>query len=269
MTTGRTIVITGASSGIGAAAARAVHEQGWRVVVTGRDPQRLAAVATSVDAEPLVADFAVLDDVRKLADDILACCPRIDVLANNAGGQWSGRPATVDGHSKNFQVNYLAPYLLTRLLQQRLVDSAAAVISTTSTSHRAGRLDPDHPDVRGGHKAYGDAKLANILMTREIDRRWGPQGVRSAAFHPGIVATSFGRDVPFLKFLTSSPVKYVARSPRSGAQTLLWLASTDAWPSGEYFADRKRAQASADAYRDDLARALWDRTAALVGLETT
>jgi NAD(P)-dependent dehydrogenase (short-subunit alcohol dehydrogenase family) len=123
---GRTIVITGASDGLGAAAAKRLSRSGENVVVVGRSPQKTKAVATEIGADYLLADFTDLVQVRALAEQLLARYPRIDVLANNAGGIMAEREVTVDGHEKTFQVNHLAPFLLTTLLLDRLVEARPA-----------------------------------------------------------------------------------------------------------------------------------------------
>src|SRR3954447_11972948 len=130
---GKTIVITGASAGVGAAAARQLADLGADVVVVGRSPDKTAAVARSIGTEPLVADFARLSDVRRLAEQLLERCPKIDVLANNAGGIFPRRTVTEDGHELTFQVNHLAPFLLTALLRDRLVETGGSRVITTSS----------------------------------------------------------------------------------------------------------------------------------------
>nr|MDT0667841.1 SDR family NAD(P)-dependent oxidoreductase [Micromonospora sp. DSM 115978] len=124
---GRTVVVTGASDGIGAAAARRLAQSGETVVLVGRAPAKTAAVAAEIGADHFVADFAELAQVRRLATELLDRCPRIDVLANNAGGIMGDRALTADGHELTFQVNHLAPFLLTVLLMDRLVESTASV----------------------------------------------------------------------------------------------------------------------------------------------
>ena len=268
----RTIVITGASDGIGAAAARALAATGDQVVVVGWSPQKTAAVAAELGVASYVADFARLDEVRELAATLLAEHPRIDVLANNAGGIMGDRTETIDGHEKTFQVNHLAPFLLTTLLLDRLVDSHARVITTSSVANRLfGHLEIDDLDARTGYrpnKAYGDAKLANILFTRELNRRYSPAGISAASFHPGGVATNFAADSTSpMRIVYTSVLKRLLISPEKGADTLVWLATSEPgsqWVSGEYYEKRKIAKANAQASDADLARELWDRSAAMV-----
>ncbi|PVU84286.1 short-chain dehydrogenase (plasmid) [Cellulomonas sp. WB94] len=269
----RTIVITGASDGIGAAAARELARTGDRVVVVGRSAEKTRAVAAELGAEAFLADFARLDDVRELADRLLEAYPRIDVLANNAGGIMGERADTVDGHEKTFQVNHLAPFLLTTLLLERLIESSGRVIATSSVANSAfGHLEIDDLDARekySTNKAYGDSKLANILFTKELDTRYADRGLTTASFHPGGVATNFAADSTSpMRFVYNTVLRRVLISPEKGADTLVWLATSEPgadWVSGEYYVKRKVAKANPQAYDADLARELWDRSAAMVG----
>ena len=271
---GRTIIITGASDGIGAAAARALAAGGDTVVVVGRSPKKTAAVAEELGVDHLIADFAKLDDVRALAATILERYPRIDVLANNAGGIMGDREITVDGFEKTFQVNHLAPFLLTALLGERLVSSRATVIATASVANRLyGHLDLDdlgNERSYSPNKAYGDAKLANILFARELDRRYGEAGIASVSFHPGVVRTGFATE-------STSPMRFFYNAfgffllrPAKGADTLVWLATTTPgtdWKTGGFYTKRK-LDFTTNPQADDaaLASALWERSAALVGV---
>jgi NAD(P)-dependent dehydrogenase (short-subunit alcohol dehydrogenase family) len=271
----RTIVITGASDGIGAAAARKLSGLGEKVIVVGRSREKTASVANETGSDFFVADFARLDDVRALASALLAKYPRIDVLANNAGGIMGNREETVDGHEKTFQVNHLAPFLLTKLLLDRLVESKAMVLNTSSVANQLfGRIDIEDLEARTGYspnKAYGDSKLANILFTRELHRRYHGQGIHTAAFHPGNVATNFSSgSTSAMRFLYQTFLKRLFLiAPEKGADTLVWLArsrpGTD-WISGEYYYKRKIEKANKQAYDADLALQLWKRSAVMVGV---
>lgn len=270
--TGKTVVVTGASAGIGAAAARQLYALGAKVIPVGRDAARTAAVAAEVGSDPLLADFTRLDDVRRLAADLKDIGP-IDVLVNNAGGTWPERLLTVDGHERVFQVNHLAPYLLTRLLHDQLVATSARVVTTSSAAHSAGRLDLANLDSANGwrsFRAYGTSKLANILFTHELALRWRGDGVTATCLHPGVVASDFGRDSGFLGLIYRSPLKRFLRNADAGADTLVWLAAADPseWANGRYYADRKVGSASKQAQDPALASTLWDASARLVGLPT-
>lgn len=207
-----TIVITGASDGIGAATARQLAGQGSRLLLVGRSPEKTAAVARDIGAEYFVADFARLDDVRRLAAELSEATIEhgIDALANNAGGIFGDRTPTVDGFEKTMQVNHLAPFLLTNLLLPRLMPGGASVVNTSSVAHRLfGHLDVEDLDNARRYsprKAYGDAKLANVLFTRSLHVKFHGQGLSSAAFHPGLVRTSFSTG-------SRSPMRWLYQSP--------------------------------------------------------
>ncbi|ANP72381.1 SDR family NAD(P)-dependent oxidoreductase [Cryobacterium arcticum] len=270
----RTIVITGASDGIGAAAARALSGSGNRVVIVGRSPERTQAIAAELGADHFIADFSRLAEVRTLASDLLKRYPRIDVLANNAGGIMGDRELTVDGHEKTMQVNHLAPFLLTTLLMDRLLASRAAVINTSSAANRFGRINLDDLDNErkySANKAYGDAKLANILFTRELHRRYNALGLVTAAFHPGVVATSFSTgSTSVMRFIYQTALKRMLITPEKGADTLIWLASTAAgvdWQSGEFYEKRRVQTANRQAADAGLATALWERSADMVATD--
>ena len=169
----KTIVLTGASSGLGAIAARELAKDGWDVAVVGRNPERTNAVASAIGGTPFIADYDRLDDVRALAAALLATYPTIDVLANNAGGLVGKRGVTADGNERTFQHNHLAPFLLTGLLTERLEASQARVIGTASVANRLGhiRLDDLNWTRRayfGGWRAYGTSKIETILFAREL-----------------------------------------------------------------------------------------------------
>ncbi|WP_200944316.1 SDR family NAD(P)-dependent oxidoreductase [Geodermatophilus sp. Leaf369] len=272
---GRVVVVTGASDGIGAAAARRLHRDGAHVVVVGRSPEKTAAVAAELPgSEPLTADFARLDDVRALAAAIAARHPRVDVLCNNAGASFGRRRLTVDGHETTFQVDHLAGYLLTRLLEPQLRAARGRVVHTASFMHRFGwvprgrlaRAFESRPPYVA-NRAYAKAKFANVLTTRELARRWGPD-VSSTCYDPGAVASSFGvasGGVVGLAFRT--PLTAFFRTPAHGADTMVWLATApEGWRNGGYHVDRSPGLTLLAAKDDRRARELWDLSADLVGL---
>ncbi|MBW0013529.1 SDR family NAD(P)-dependent oxidoreductase [Mycobacterium sp.] len=271
--TRRTIVITGASDGIGAAAARRLRRSGENVVVVGRSQSKTAAVAAELDADSFVADFADLSQVRALADKIRSEYPRVDVLANNAGGMFAKARRTVDGHEATFQVNYLAPFLLTTQLMELLVDSRAIVVNTTSNSQKLlPRVSIDDFETtvqRRPSIAYALTKLAIILFTRELHRRYHAAGLSAATFHPGYVNSNFGdaSGSRFLLFMKQHvPITaHLTATADQGADQLVWLASSDPgvdWTAGEYYSKGKIAKANHAAYDSELARELWDRSVA-------
>jgi NAD(P)-dependent dehydrogenase (short-subunit alcohol dehydrogenase family) len=274
----RVIVLTGGSSGIGAAAAGVLAAQGAHIAVVGRNRERTTEVAGRVGGEAFFADYDHLDDVRGLAATLLARYDRIDVLANNAGGLISHRTMTVDGHERTFQSNHLAPFLLTNLLLPRLIENAAdapvRVISTASMANLFGRLRLDDVDWQkrawlGGWRAYGSAKLANILFIRELAERTTGTGIEAFSFHPGTVVTSFGATSPLIRFGNLVTGGRYGISAPSGAMPLIALAGPApvGAPSGTYF-DRMtpNGKVSARARDPQLARDLWALSARLVGL---
>ncbi|WP_110239127.1 SDR family NAD(P)-dependent oxidoreductase [Nocardioides gilvus] len=271
----RTIVITGASDGIGTAAAREFKKRGEDVVLVGRDPRKTEAVGRELDVPFHVADYADLDQVRKLAAELYEY-PRIDVLANNAGGIMGERMVTGDGFEKTFQVNHLAGFLLTHLLMPKLISSQATVIQTSS---QAARVFSDfHIDdlqnerSYSPHKAYGNGKLANILFTRELHRRYATQGIAAVAFHPGVVGTNFANETgSVLRFVYHTPVvkNLFTISPQKGASQLIWLAEGTPmvdWEPGAYYEKQKVARTSRVAYDEDVARKLWDESVRMLGV---
>ncbi|HYS35831.1 MAG TPA: SDR family NAD(P)-dependent oxidoreductase [Pseudonocardiaceae bacterium] len=275
---GRTVVVTGASAGIGAAAARQFADLGATVAVVGRSAQKTAAAAAALGAQAHLVDHSRLDDVRRLADELLARYPRIDILANNAGGVFTRRTTTADGHEMTFQVNHLAPFLLTNLLLDRLTAApdGARVINTASTAYRTARLDLNDLDrARGrysGSRTYGATKLANILFTRELARRTQGTGLTTSAFHPGTVASDIGREggLPGLLF-GSRLSKMLLSTPAQGAEPLVRLATTvdTHTANGQYFhrftpEDPKNKQAT----DPHLAQQLWEYSAQLTGVRT-
>lgn len=272
--TGRTVVVTGASSGIGAAMATRLHRLGATVVPVGRSPEKTAAVARGLGVEPETVDLADLATVRELAARLLGRLDRIDVLVNNAGVSPAQRRVTRDGHEMTFQVNHLGPFLLTGLLRERLQASGARVVTTSSNGNRAGRVDLGDLDAVRRYRSiqvYGTSKLENILFTRELARQAHGTGLTATTFHPGFVATDFGRDLPPAARVVGRLLQRVARTPEQGADTGVWLAAApaDQWRSGGYYANRREATPNPQARDELLGRQLWARSAELVGLPDT
>jgi NAD(P)-dependent dehydrogenase (short-subunit alcohol dehydrogenase family) len=264
------IIVTGATSGIGLAAAEEFARRGARLALVGRDQGRLDDATHRVrdiaGERPDVfrADFAVLDDVRRLAQELRAAYPRISVLANNAGAIVLTSTTTVDGFELSMQANHLAPFLLTSLLRDR-VDR---VVVTASGAHRSGVLDPANLNATlAGYRpmrAYGTSKQANILFAAEAARRW-PE-LLTTSFHPGVVRTRFGGDSRFIAF--GMRIAPGLRTPARGAETLVWLAyeKRERLINGGYYADRRLRRPRAHAADPALAARLWDASAAAVGL---
>ena len=277
---GKTVLVTGATSGIGRATAAGLAGLGANVVLVGRDRQKAEATATAIkeetgnDAvEPLIADLASQASVRKLAAEYSARFPRLDVLINNAGVFLAHRRTTVDGLEYTFAVNHLAPFLLTDLLQDLLISSAPArVVTVSSEAQRMGRIDFD--DLQGerdyrGQAAYNQSKLANILFTYELARRLEGTGVTANVLHPGLVRSNFGHEDP------TPPIRLVIRfmgplmlSPERGARTSIYLASSHDVENvtGTYFTKSKPIRSSSRSYDHAVAQRLWQVSADLVGL---
>lgn len=271
---GKTIVITGASDGIGAAAARRLHRDGHTVVLVGRSAEKTATIADSIGAHWFTADFGDLAQVRSLAAVLADAYPRIDVLANNAGGIMSERAETIDGFERTFQVNHLAPFLLTTDLMPTLIAGRATVIQTASLAARVfSRFDIE--DLQNARKyapqrAYGNAKLANILFTVELQRRFGDAGISAAAFHPGIVGTGFANDTTHvMRWLYHGPLQRLFTvSPERGADQLVWLAEGvpgRTFAPGAYYESRAIPnRVSPEVHDPWIARELWERSAELL-----
>ena len=268
---GKTIVITGGSSGIGAAAARAVRQMGARVVITGRS-QRTRTLADEIGGDHYLVDYSRFSDVRGFAQALLERYHRIDVLVNNVGGVIARRRITPDGHEMTLQVNHLSGFLLTNLLRRRLEESNAVVINTSSAANRFGHIDFDDLERErhyGAFRAYGTAKLMNILHAIEISRRF--EGVSAASFHPGNVATGFAREgSAIFKLIYETPLKHLFLiSPEKGAGTLLWLIAGEPgkdWIPGEYYDKRKPGRKNRQV-SSSVAQQLWDASERLIGVE--
>ena len=259
----RTVVVTGASSGIGLAAAVALARAGDDVVLLGRDPRRLTEAVSRVreaggrTPASYRADFAVLDEVRAAGARLAAEHERIDVLANNAGQLAPARRLTVDGFDPCVQVNHLAGFLLTHLLLDRLRAAAPARIITTGSAAEAwGTLDVRRPGRRQLSRwaAYGASKQANLLFTIEAARRWAPYGIVPTCFFPGLIRSGFGRRSPMFAL-----GRLIFPSSERGADTLLWLADDPAAAvPGGYFAWRRPFGATGRSVDPDRARRLWE-----------
>jgi NAD(P)-dependent dehydrogenase (short-subunit alcohol dehydrogenase family) len=270
------VLLTGATRGIGRAAAIELGRQGIEVALVGRELERVEAVAREVEAAgggaPVhqhVADLTLMAEVRTLAEEVEERHEHIDVLANNAGALFASRRETAEGFERTFALNHLAPFLLTNLLRARL--DGGRVVTTASDAHETGRLDLDDlqsEDSYSAMRVYGTSKLCNILFTRELARR-APE-LHANCFHPGVVRTGFGKNENGLwKVLTTLGAPFF-RSPQRGATSLVWLAVSEqaATLTGEYVVDEKVTAPSAQTQDDTLAAELWERSARLVGLST-
>jgi NAD(P)-dependent dehydrogenase (short-subunit alcohol dehydrogenase family) len=274
---GKTCVITGATSGIGLAAAEALAARGARLALIARDRARgeaalarVRAAAPDVRATVHYADLLRMGEVRRLGADLLAAYPRIDALVNNAGALFQHREVTEDGLERTFALNHVAYFLLTQLLRDRLVASAARVVSVASRAHERAVLDFDDLNLERGYSgwtAYCRSKLANILFTRELARRLAGTGVTANSLHPGFVASRFGDNNrgPF-RWGLSLAKRLVAISEQRGAETIVYLAGDPAvaGTTGGYFTRSRPTTPSAAAQDDRSAARLWEISAKLV-----
>jgi NAD(P)-dependent dehydrogenase (short-subunit alcohol dehydrogenase family) len=275
---GKTVLVTGGTSGIGKATAEGCARLGARVGIAGRDRRRAESAASGIKdstggtVDVFVADLSSLAEVRRLAGEVLDAYPRLDVLVNNAGGTWATRHATADGLERTFAVNHLAPFLLTWLLLDRLKASAPSrIVTVASAMESMAKIDFD--DLQGtarygATRAYNQSKLANIMFTYELARRIAGSGVTATVLHPGVVRTSLGTgDMPAVNKLASIG-RPLMKSPEQGAATSVYLACSPEAEgiTGAYFVGCKARESSKRSRDPDAARRLWQASARLAGL---
>jgi retinol dehydrogenase 14 len=286
--TGKTVLITGGTSGIGKATALGLAALGAHIAITGRDRRRTEDAAREIRAagggqvDAFVADLSSQSEVRRLAAEVAQRHPHLDVLINNVGGFWNTRHVTTDGLERTFALNHLAPFLLTNLLLEQLWQGAPSRVVTVSSNAQAlGRIDFD--DLQGersysGSRAYDQSKLANVLFTYELARRLqaavlpGQAVVTANALHPGVVNTSFGAEDPasvqrvFVPFL-----RPLMKTPAQGAATSIHLASGPELNhvTGHYFVNGKPKRSSQRSYDQAAAARLWQISADLVRLTSS
>jgi NAD(P)-dependent dehydrogenase (short-subunit alcohol dehydrogenase family) len=282
---GKTVVVTGGNSGIGFETAAALASLGARVLLTARnaDKGRAAVAALTQRLEGkgqvqlVVFDLADLASVRRGAAEILEQAPRLDVLVNNAGLVLTERAETVDGYEATFAINHLGPFLLTNLLLERMrVSVPCRVVNVASTAHNAARKGLPFDDLQStrsyrGMRVYGESKLANILFTLELARRFEGSGLTANSLHPGTVRTGYGGDGDTRGFLAFG-IKIASPfflSPAKGARTSVYLASSPEVEgvSGEYFVKCKPRKPRRWAQDPEAARRLWQVSEELVGLD--
>lgn len=277
---GKTVLITGGTGGIGRAAAVGLASMGAHVAITGRDQARAEQAAATIADESgapavgvFVADMSSQIEVRRLAGEVLAAYPRLDVLINNVGGFWAHRHVTADGLEHTFALNHLAPFLLTTLLLGRLIASAPArVVTVSSGAQSMGKIDFD--DLMGerdysGQRAYSQSKLANVMFTYELARRLQGTDVTATALHPGMTNTSFSAEDPSRAMAAIVfVVRPFMRSPKKGADTAVYLASSPdvEGVTGRYFANRRAKKSDESSYDEATTARLWQVSTDLVGL---
>jgi NAD(P)-dependent dehydrogenase (short-subunit alcohol dehydrogenase family) len=277
MLTGKVAVITGGTSGIGAAAAEALAAQGARIVLVARDTARAEAALAKIRAKNPgaahtfhLADLSRLSEMKRVAAEIAAAEPRIDLLINNAGGAFAHRRGTEDGLEMTFAVNHMAYFVVTLGLLDRLRASAPArIINTASMTYAGATLDFDELQSArnySGPSVYGRSKLLNILFTRELARRLAGSGITVNCFHPGFVATRLGnQDGGIAKIWGMSTAG--ALRPEEGARTLLYLATSPDVSNitGEYFSGSRVEKLSRNALNDADAARLWTESSRIAG----
>ena len=276
---GKTVVITGATSGIGEVAAGKLAGMGARIVFIARDPARGEALLTHLNAiapgaahAAYYADLSRLSEMKRVAGEIAAAEPKIDVLINNAGAMFGTREVTEDGLERTFALNHMSYFVLTNLLLENLKRAGKArIVSTASDAHRGGKFD--FADLQSEHRyrgfvVYARSKLMNILFTRELARRLQGTGVTANCLHPGFVATRFGDNNSGLTRSVFGLAKHFALTPEKGARTLIYLASSPAVESvsGQYFDKSKPATPSKEAQNDVAAAKLWQISAEISGV---
>lgn len=277
----KTCMITGATSGIGKAAALALARYGPSLVLVARDAARAERTVKEIadgsgnrNVEVMFADLSSLEQVRRLASEFLATGRPLHILLNNAGIVMLRREETVDGFERTFAVNHLSYFLLTNLLLERIKASAPArIVNVASDAHvySGGPLDFDDLQSAKGYgsmKVYGKSKLANILFTRELARRLEGTGVTANCLHPGLVGSRLGRNNGVLGKVATSLLRPFARSTAKGAETAVYLCTSPdvEGVTGKYFFDKKEKWPKRYAQSDQDARRLWDVSMQLTGL---
>jgi NAD(P)-dependent dehydrogenase (short-subunit alcohol dehydrogenase family) len=276
---GATCLVTGSSGGIGFETALALARKGAHVVLVGHNRQRgeaalerIRAADKQASVEFMLADLSVQEQIRTLAKGVREQLDRLDVLVNNAGGFFLQRRESADGIEMTWALDYLNYFLLTNLLLDFLQASAPArVVNVSSGIHRRAEIYFDDPGLEKGYsgwKAYGQAKLADLMFTYELARRLEGSGVTANALHPGSVATNIGQQHPLVRLAMRFVHAFGAKSPREGAGTSIYLASSPdvEGVSGKYFVDKKPVRSSRASYDEQVARRLWTISAEMTGL---
>ena len=272
----KTVVITGATSGIGEVAAIRLAERGARIVHVARDRARAEATQVALrHANPAadhvfhIADLSLLSEMKRVAGEIVAAEPRIDVLIDNAGALFTARHETTDGLELTFALNHMGYFVITNLLLPNIVDGGR-IVAVASGAHRAAKLDLDDLQLRngfGGWRAYANSKLCNILFTRALARRC-PRGITANCLHPGFVATRFAdQSGGWTQRLAGFAKRLSAITPEEGAKTIIYLASSPdvAGTSGKYFCKCKVETPTAAGQNDANADRLWQLSEAIAG----
>jgi NAD(P)-dependent dehydrogenase (short-subunit alcohol dehydrogenase family) len=270
---GKVVVITGATSGIGRVTAERLAAMGARIVFVARDKSRAEATLagfrkqnSDVEHRAHYADLFRVPEMKRVAAEIAAAEPRIDVLMNNAGGMFSKRQVTEDGLERTFALNHMSYFVITQVLRERLLATPGArIVNTSSNAHRGAHVDYDDLQMMNRYRmfrAYCLSKLYNILFTRELSRQLKETGVTANCLHPGFVATRFGDNTSGAGGFLFRLIKLFAITPEQGAETPVFLASSDQAKSvtGEYFYKCAPTSPTKDAIDDAAARWLWTQS---------
>jgi NAD(P)-dependent dehydrogenase (short-subunit alcohol dehydrogenase family) len=273
----KTVVITGATSGIGEVAADRLAQKGARIVFVARDRERgqealrhFRAIAGHDNHSVHYADLSLLAEQKQVAELIAASEPEIDVLINNAGAMFGSRTLTKDGLEKTFALNHMSYFTVTNVLLPKL-KSGARIVSTASDAHKGNRLNFDDLQSEKGYSGfsvYGRSKLMNILFTRQLAKRLEGTGITANCLHPGFVATRFGDQSGGLMSGLIGLAKNFALTPEQGAQTIIYLASSPEVEgrSGGYYVKSHLATPTREAQSDADAQRLWDISAKIADI---
>jgi NAD(P)-dependent dehydrogenase (short-subunit alcohol dehydrogenase family) len=273
---GKVMVITGGTSGIGQVAAEKLAGMGARIILVARSRSRgeaalsrLREIAPGVKHSIHYGDLSRLAELRRVGKEIAAAEPRIDVLINNAGAVFNPRQVTEDDLELTFATNHLSYFALTQLLREQLVAPGARVVNTSSHAHYRAKIDFDDVQIKNKYspiRAYSVSKLCNILYTRGLARRLQGTGITANSLHPGFVKTRIGDDSTGFGAVLFRLMKRFAITPEKGAETIVYLASSDdvAKTSGLYFYKCKPVEPSKLAQDDAAAERLWEYTERLL-----
>lgn len=279
--TNKTILITGATSGIGKEEALALAAMGHTIVMLVRNETKALSVKNEIiastgnkDIDSFIFDLSSMEEVRSVSQKIKLKYPVIDVLINNAGMIYPERKVSPDGYELTFALNHLGHFLLTNLLMENIIAAPQGrIINLSSEAHKFGTMNFDDINLEKGYgsmKAYGQSKLANLLFTFELQRRLAGTNVTVNAVHPGVVKTNFGNEYKGLVALMMKLVRPFMRNARKGAETVVWLASGPeaAELRGKYFKDKKAIASTKESRNIEKSKLLWDVSEEMTGIKS-
>ena len=279
---GKVVLITGATSGIGKAAAHKLAKMRAHVIIVGRNRVKTESTVQAIKTQSgnpsvdmLLADLSSMKDVRQLAQQFKARYQKLDILINNAGAMFSSRQETIDGYEMTFALNHLAYFLLTNLLLDMLKSGTLArIINVSSGIHPHATIDFDDLHSKTSYRflnVYAKSKLANVLFTYELARRLTDSNITANALAPGSVATNLGRNNGLFWNMLSRVLSMFMSTPEKGAETIVYLAASHDVEgiSGYYFEECQTIKSASQSYHHQTAQRLWDESAKMVGLENT